>query len=271
MRVHETIISYLEKAIECIEFVSVAMADKKDNNAYRLLSPDNADGIQIPLFLYRDFFGKVAPPLGKKQQEVVEVAEDLGEAWCDLFDAIGQRIRKNHNALEAARSAFNRANESLIALLQSKVGSPPAKNAESVVQELNTAISNLSTAMRKELGSQQSQKRGSVRKKKLTAKSVDGGLSQDDVARDFGVTRQTVLLWEKNETENGPYNKSNKFGYYSALRLDPNLRGAYDVLSQAVKTFRNAQREAKKAGTRFRFSFERFNEKYAKHNAKTNI
>lgn len=109
------------------------------------------------------------------------------------------------------------------------------------------------------------------RKKKLTAKGVDGGLTQEDVARDFEVSRQTVIKWEENETESGPYNKSNKFGYYTALRLDPNLRGAYNELVQTVKIYRNAQREAKKAGVRFRVSFERFNEEYAKHNAKTNI
>ena len=96
MKVYETIISYLDKAIERIEFVSVAMADKDNNNAYRFLSSDNADGIQIPLCLYKDILGLHGFPLGNKQQEVVEVAEDLGEAWGDLFDAIGQRIRKSH-------------------------------------------------------------------------------------------------------------------------------------------------------------------------------
>ena len=109
------------------------------------------------------------------------------------------------------------------------------------------------------------------KKNKMTAKGVEGALTQEDVARDFGVSRQTVIKWEENETENGPYNKSNKFGYYTALRLDPNLRGAYNELVQAVKMYRNAQRDAKKAGVRFRISFERFNEQYAKHNAKANI
>lgn len=107
-------------------------------------------------------------------------------------------------------------------------------------------------------------------KKKLTAKGVDGALTQEDVAKDFGVKRQTVINWEKKETENGPYNKSNKFGYYSALRLDPNLRGAYNELVQRVKLFRKTQRDAREAGVRFRVSFVRFNEEYAKHNAKAN-
>ena len=172
MKVHETIISYLDKAIERIEFMSVAMANKDDNNAYRLLSSDNADGIQIPLSLYRDFLGKVGLPLGKKQQEVIEAAEDLGEMWRDLFNAIGQRIRKSHDALEEARNACDRANESLLAFLKSKVGTPPAKNTKSVVRALNTAIADLSAAMRKELASPPPPKPGSVQKDNIRLLAV---------------------------------------------------------------------------------------------------
>ena len=172
MKVYETIISYLDKAIERIEFVSVAMADKDNNNAYRFLSSDNADGIQIPLCLYKDILGLHGFPLGNKQQEVVEVAEDLGEAWGDLFDAIGQRIRKCHDALEIARNACNQANESLIVLLRSKVGSTPAKNTTSVVRELNTAIANLSAAMRKELASPPPPKPGRIQKDEIRCLAV---------------------------------------------------------------------------------------------------
>ena len=172
MKIHETIISHLDKAIDSIEFMSVAMANKDDNNAYRLLSSDNADGIQIPLSLYRDFLGKVGLPLGKKQQEVIEAAEDLGETWCGLFDAIGQRIRKSHDALEDARNACDRANESLLAFLKSKVGTPPAKNTKSVVLALNTAIADLSAAMRKELASPPPPKPGKIRKDEIRLLAV---------------------------------------------------------------------------------------------------
>ena len=172
MKVYDTIISYLDKAIERIEFMSVAMTNKDDNNAYRLLSSENADGIQIPLCLYRDFLGLHGFPLGTKQQEVVEVAEELGEAWGDLFDAIGQRIRKSHDALEDARNACNLANESLLDLLKSTVGSPPAKNAKSVVRKLNTAIANLSTAMRKELASPPPPKPGRIQKDEIRCLAV---------------------------------------------------------------------------------------------------
>ena len=68
-----------------------------------------------------------------------------------------------------------------------------------------------------------------------------------------------------------PDTKSNKFGYYKDLRLNKDLRDAYNILAQAAKMYREAQAKAKKAGVRFRVSFERFNEQYAKHNAKTNI
>lgn len=39
-------------------------------------------------------------------------------------------------------------------------------------------------------------------------------LSQEQVARDFGITRMAVYRWEKNQTADGPDNTSNKFGYY---------------------------------------------------------
>lgn len=200
MKVYETIISYLDKAIERIEFMSVAMTNKDDNNAYRLLSSENADGIQIPLCLYRDFLGLHGFPLGTKQQEVVEVAEELGEAWSRLFDAIGQRIRKSHEALEEARSACNRANESLIVLLQSKVGSEPTKNAKSVVRKLNSAIANLSTAMRRELASPPPPKPGSVRKDdiRLLAVSLMKGFRKHCGGR-YADAEEAVrkVLWQK--------------------------------------------------------------------------
>ena len=200
MKVHETIISYLDKAIERIEFMSVAMANKDDNNAYRLLSSDNADGIQIPLCLYGEILGMHGFPLGKKQQEVIEVAEDLGETWCGLFDAIGQRIRKSHDALEDARNACNRANESLIVLLKSKVGTPPAKNAKSVVRALNTAIANLSAAMRKELASPPPPKPGSVQKDniRLLAVSLMKGFRKHCGGR-YADAEEAVrkVLWQK--------------------------------------------------------------------------
>lgn len=200
MKVHETIISYLDKAIERIEFMSVAMANKDDNNAYRLLSSDNADGVQIPLCLYREFLGLQGFPLGKNQQEVVEAAEDLGEAWGDLFDAIGQRIRQSHDALEDARNACDRANESLIVLLKSDVGTPPAKNTKSVVRALNTAIANLSAAMRRELAAPEPEEPGKCQRDsiRLLAVSLIKGYSNFHNANySEGVEAVHKLLWKR--------------------------------------------------------------------------
>ncbi len=200
MKIHETIISHLDKAIDSIEFMSVAMANKDDNNAYRLLSADNAEGIQVPLSLYRGFLDMVAPPLGKKQQEVVALAEELGETWGELFDAIGQRIRKSHEALEEARNACNRANESLVVLLQSKAGTPPAKNAKSVVRALNKAITNLSAAMRKELAGPEPEEPGKHQRDviRLLAVSLIKGYSIFHNANySDGVDAVHKLLWKK--------------------------------------------------------------------------
>lgn len=167
MKVWETIIGHLDKAIERIEFVSVAMTNTNDNNAYRLLSIDNADGIQIPLLLYRDILGLPGLALGKKQQDVIDAAEDLGEAWNELFDAIGQRIRKSHDVLESARNACNLANESLLVLLKSKVGTAPSKKSKSVSRAFNTAIYNLALAMRGELATPVPVKPGKIQQDEI--------------------------------------------------------------------------------------------------------
>ena len=52
-----------------------------------------------------------------------------------------------------------------------------------------------------------------------------GEITQEQVARDFGVSRSTVNRWEINQTANGPENKSNKYCYYKELRTNPDLRG----------------------------------------------
>jgi len=103
-----------------------------------------------------------------------------------------------------------------------------------------------------------------TRRKRIRAK--DGELTQQDVAKDFGVKRQTVIKWEAEQTEDDPGNTSNPYGYYQRLRTDPNLRGAYTALVNAVKPYLAAKARASQQGIRFRVSFERFNEAYALHN-----
>jgi len=109
--------------------------------------------------------------------------------------------------------------------------------------------------------------RKNVCKKRVRAK--EGELTQEDVAKDFGVKRKTVIKWEREQSEDGPNNKSNPYGYYQRLRIDPNLRGAYTALVNAVKPYLAAKAKANKDGIRFRVTFERFNEKFAVHNSIT--
>ena len=91
-----------------------------------------------------------------------------------------------------------------------------------------------------------------------------GEITQEQVARDFGVSRATVNRWEINQTANGPENKSNKYGYYKELRTNPDLRGAYYELVNCVKRYQAEKRKADKLGIRF-VTFVRFHEEWLKH------
>ena len=91
-----------------------------------------------------------------------------------------------------------------------------------------------------------------------------GEITQEQVARDFGVSRSTVNRWEINQTANGPENKSNKYGYYKELRTNPDLRGAYYELVNCAKRYQTERQKAVKAGRRF-VTFVRFHEEWLKH------
>ena len=91
-----------------------------------------------------------------------------------------------------------------------------------------------------------------------------GEITQEQVARDFGVSRATVNRWEIKQTANGPENKSNKYGYYKELRTNPDLRGAYYELVNCVKRYQVEKRKADKLGIRF-VTFVRFHEEWLKH------
>ena len=91
-----------------------------------------------------------------------------------------------------------------------------------------------------------------------------GEITQEQVARDFGVSRSTVNRWEINQTANGPENKSNKYGYYKELRTNPDLRGAYYELVNCVKRYQAEKRKADKLGIRF-VTFVRFHEEWLTH------
>ena len=91
-----------------------------------------------------------------------------------------------------------------------------------------------------------------------------GEITQEQVARDFGVSRSTVNRWEVNQTASGPENKSNKYGYYKELRTNPDLRGAYYELVNCVKRYQAEKRKADKLGIRF-VTFVRFHEEWLTH------
>ena len=91
-----------------------------------------------------------------------------------------------------------------------------------------------------------------------------GEITQEQVARDFGVSRSTVNRWEIKQTANGPENKSNKYGYYKELRTNPDLRGAYYELVNCAKRYQAEKRKADKLGIRFA-TFVRFHEEWLTH------
>lgn len=97
-------------------------------------------------------------------------------------------------------------------------------------------------------------------------KHVQGELSQEDVARVFGVTRQTVIRWEKEQTKDDSSNTSNPWGYYKSLRTNQELRDAFEMLSNQAKAYIAIRDEAKNKGKRFRMTFESFKEDWHRHN-----
>jgi len=91
-------------------------------------------------------------------------------------------------------------------------------------------------------------------------------LTQSDVARDFGVSRQQVCKWETCQTVDGPSNTSNEYGYYKSLRTDPKLRDAYTVLANQAKMHNKLIAETKKKGGRYKIAFVQFQEQFLAHN-----
>ncbi|MDO5319022.1 MAG: helix-turn-helix transcriptional regulator [bacterium] len=99
---------------------------------------------------------------------------------------------------------------------------------------------------------------------RFKSRERSGEITQEQVARDFGVSSSTVNRWEVNQTASGPENKSNKYGYYKELRTNPDLRGAYYELVNCVKRYQAEKRKADKLGIRF-VTFVRFHEEWLTH------
>ena len=99
---------------------------------------------------------------------------------------------------------------------------------------------------------------------KFKTRERNGEITQEQVARDFGINRKTVNRWEIRQTANGPENKSNKYGHYKELRTNPDLRGAYYELVNCVKRYQAEKRKADRLGIRF-VTFVRFHEEWITH------
>ena len=99
---------------------------------------------------------------------------------------------------------------------------------------------------------------------RFKSRERSGEITQEQVARDLGISRETVNRWEIRQTANGPENKSNKYSYYKELRTNPDLRGAYYELVNCAKRYQAERQKAVKAGRRF-VTFVRFHEEWLKH------
>lgn len=81
--------------------------------------------------------------------------------------------------------------------------------------------------------------------------------TQAEVAKDFGVSKQTVITWEKKE----PFahgKRTNKWDYVKILRTDPDNEGAYKILLRIVAQYKIL----KMKNPQHPFSFVSYREKY---------
>jgi len=97
-------------------------------------------------------------------------------------------------------------------------------------------------------------------------RAAGDALTQAEVARDFGVSRQQVGKWEARQTADGPSNAANPYGYYKSLRTDPKLRDAYSLLANQAKAYNRLRAAAAAKGERFKIAFVRFQEQFLAHN-----
>ena len=267
MRIGKDIVGFLKEATECVDDVCAEMRNAGNRNAYTLLDSTNYDGVGLAVQTYECMLSHLAVPIKGYESEIAEQIDELEEAWGELFDAVGQRL-KSHRGLANVRARHKAVITHLAAFFKLTRGTAPDSSAASAVNDFKTSLSALSEEVR---DAPESKAKKDRKPKKQTAKRVPGTLTQERVARDFGVTRQTISTWEKNQTVDGPENKSNPYRYYRSLRLNTDLRGAYDELVMQVKRYLKAKATAEQKGGRFQFTFVQFNESLAEHNKRYDI
>ena len=267
MRIGNEIVGFLKNAVECVDSVCAEMRNVGNRNAYTLLEPANYDGVGLAVQTYECMLSHRAVPIKGYETEIAEQVEELEEAWAELFDAAGQRL-KSHHGLSDVRTRHKAVITHLAAFFKRKKGTAPDPSAASAVSDFKDVLSALSEEVRDAPVAETKKDR---KPKKQTAKRVPGTLTQERVASDFCVTRQTVSTWEKNQTVDGPENKSNHYGYYRSLRLNTDLRGAYDELVMQVKRYLKTKAAAEQNGERFQYTFVQFNESLAEHNQRPDI
>lgn len=266
MRIGKDIVGFLKDAAECVDAVCAEIHNAGNRNAYTLLEPTNYDGIGLAVQTYECMFSHRAVPIKGYESEIAGQVEELEEAWAELFDAVGQRL-KSHRGLAGVRSCHKAVVSHLAAFFRLPRGTSPDPAATSAIGDFKNGL----TALSEEVRDAPVAKVKNRKPKKQTAKRVPGTLTQDRVAKDLGISRQTLSKWESEQTCDGPENESNPYGYYTGLRLNKDLRGSYDELVRLVKMYRRMKAEAKRNGERFQYTFVQFNESLAEHNQKPDI
>lgn len=252
----------IEMAITELRSTTAALEIAAVGKRSFLIEPDNSNGLRPSLGAYELAFRYPDSPNLLSDEGSAKLSE-LQDCWNRFFRLMSSLCSNR----ELCREAENRQRQ-VHSACRDALSGRHACDERAVLDDFRNALTALANALSEsdEESARPKSKQKNKGRRRIRAK--EGELTQEDVAEDFGVKRKTVIKWEREQTEDGPNNKSNPYGYYQRLRIDPNLRGAYTVLVKAVKHYLAEKAEAKKRGIRFRVTFERFNEEFAKHNKK---
>ena len=181
--------------------------------------------------------------------------EEFKSSWSQLIQSVVKTLPAKKEVHQFA-AAWHKANDELCDILELRKGR--TEESELIYGDFISSLDTVAMLMAR-------QKITAHKSRMKRTRSKQGELSQEDVAKVFRTTRQTIIRWEKNQTEDGPGNKSNKWGYYKSLRTNPELRNAFEILSNATTAYFVAKDKATREGNRFRITFEKFNEAWGKH------